>query len=271
MPSAALFISVFEAVNILGSAFAVLKLLRSGLYRRYRIFFSYFLFRVPYMTYFLVLSNLKGLPGGNGSSSFLYFYSFLFTEPLNLLGYILVVIELYNLVLERYKGLSSLGRWAMYAALAISSTISLLTLLPKIGQSTPPDLRHLMYLVAAQRGVELALVVFILMIGWFLTRYPVPLSRNVTVHTAIYSIFFLCDALVLLWRTLLGLRVTTTFELISGGVQAACAVAWSLLLTAKGEEVRVHAPQLRDGSEERIMQQLEMLNSTLMKAGRKIG
>ena len=207
MPSAALLISFFQAVTILGSALTVLKLLTTGLYRRYRIFFAYFVFRLPYMTLFLVLTHLRGLPGGNGSSSYLYFWAYIISQPFLFLAYILVVVALYSLVLERYKGLYTFGRWAMYGAVLISTMISMLSLLPKIAPSTPEPSRLLYYEIAMERGMDLALVIFILLIVWFLSRYPVPLSRNVVVQTVIYSLLFLSDAVVLLWRTLLGYQV----------------------------------------------------------------
>src|SRR5579872_6615647 len=254
MPSAAQFIPAFQILAILGSALAVVKLLTSGLYRRYRIFFVYFVFRVPYMTTSLIVSHLKGLRGGDGTSSNLYFYLFFYSEPLLILLYILVVVELYRLVLERYKGLYTLGRWAMYAAVVISTTVSVVSLLPKIAPSMPEPSRRLMYEIAAERGVDFALVIFILLIVAFLGRYPVPLSRNVVVHTAIYSVFFLCDALAMLWRTLLGYDVAVAFNLVATIVSSACALAWWLQLSAAGEEVTVHLPQLRPGSEERILQ-----------------
>jgi hypothetical protein len=125
-----------------------------------------------------------------------------------------------------------------------------------------------MYEIAAERGVFLALVIFILLIVWFLTRYPVPLSRNVVVHTVIYSVFFLCEALGLLWRTLLGFNVTATYSVVSTAISSACAVAWCILLSARGEEVRVQTP-VRPLSEERILQQLDDLNRTLLKISRK--
>jgi hypothetical protein len=269
MPSAAHLVSIFQVLTIVGSALTVFKLITTGLYRRYRIFFAYFLLRLPYMTGFLVVQNLKGLKGGDGSSSDLYFNLFLYSEPVLLLAYILVVMELYSLVLERYRGLYSLGRWAMYGAVVISAAISVLTLLPKLSASLPEPSKRLMYEVAAERGVDLALVIFILLIVWFLTKYPVPLSRNVAVHTAIYSVFFLSDTLGLLWRTLLGYNVTTVFNVVSTAVSSACSIAWWLLLSARGEEVQVHVPQMRPDSEERILQQLDVLNATLLKASRK--
>jgi len=268
MPSAALFISFFQLVTILGSALTVLKLLTSGLYRRYRIFFGYFIFRIPVMTGGLILRHMKGLRGGDGVSSWAYFYLFYYSEPLLVLGYTLVVIELYSLVLERYKGLYTLGRWVMYGAVVVSASISVLTLLPKLGPSLPEPSKRLMYEIAAERGVFLALVIFILLIVWFLTRYPVPLSRNVVVHTVIYSVFFLCEALGLLWRTLLGFNVTATYSVVSTAISSACAVAWCILLSARGEEVRVQTP-VRPLSEERILQQLDDLNRTLLKISRK--
>jgi hypothetical protein len=269
MPSAALFISVFQAVTILGSALTVLKLFTSGLYRRYRFFFGYFIFRIPVMAGGLILRNMTGLRGGDGDRSFAYFYLFYYSEPLLLIGYILVVMELYSLVLERYKGLYTLGRWAMYGAILISGTISVVTLLPKLGPSYSEPSKRLMYEIAAERGVFLALVIFILLIVGFLTRYPVPLSRNVVVHTVIYSIFFLCDALGLLWRTLLGFDVSLTYNVVSSVISSACALAWWRMLSARGEEVQVHVPQMRPDSEERILQQLDLLNATLLKASKK--
>jgi hypothetical protein len=269
MLSAAHLITFFEIVTILGIALTVHKLISSGLYRRYRIFFAYLLFLILYMTGFLIISNLTGLPGGAGIQSDLYFYTFLYSEPFVLLAYILVVLELYSLVLERYKGLYTLGRWAMYGAILISGTISILTLIPKLGPSLPEPSKLLMYEVYAERGVDLALVIFILLIVWFLTRYPVPLSRNVVVHTVIYSIFFLSEALVLLWRTLLGYTVSGTYNVVAMAISSACAIAWWLMLSAKGEEVRPQGTQLRPESEERILQQLDLLNATLLKVSRK--
>jgi hypothetical protein len=264
MPSAAL--SFFQVVTLLGSALTVLKLLTSGLYRRYRIFFAYFVFRIPYVACSLILARShSGPPRHQGVNSNAYFQLFFWSEPLLMLFYILVVVELYGLVLEQYKGLYTLGRWAMYASVVIAVTVSMLTLLPKIAPSTPEPSKKLMYEIGAERGVDLSLVIFILLIVLFLSRYPVPLSRNVVVHTAIYSVFFLSDTLVLLLRTVMGKRVNSTASLLLTGLTSACSVAWWLLLSAKGEQVQVSVPHLGPGSEERILQQLDSLNATLLK------
>ena len=198
-----------------------------------------------------------------------YFYLFIYSQPFLLLAYILVVLELYRLVLERYKGLYTLGRWAMYGATVVSATVSFLLLLPKIAPSTPEKSQELFYQLGIERGVDFALVIFILLIVWFLSRYPVPLSRNVVIHTAIYSVFFLSDALVLLWRTMLGRAVEAKFNVLATAIASACSVAWWLMLSAEGEEVKAQSPQLRPESEERILQQLDLINATLLKISKK--
>src|SRR5215475_7194861 len=125
MPTATL-VSIFQAVTILGSALTVFKLYSSGLHRRYRIFFWYFVFRLPYMSTFLYLMVRQT----NNSDT--YFLFFIYTEPLILLGYILVVIELYSLVLEKYKGLYTVGLWAMIASIVLATGISIVTMLVKL-------------------------------------------------------------------------------------------------------------------------------------------
>ncbi len=273
MPGAAQFISFFQVVSILGSALTVVKLITSGLYRRYRIFLAYFVFRILYSGGMWAIARMHGLagqrPGQDGTSSYLYFHVFIYCEPLQILFYILVVIELYRLVLERYPGLYTLGRWAMYAAIFISAGISILTFLRGIAPHIDEPSNKLMAEIATERGVDFALVIFILLIVWFLGRYPVPLSRNVVVHTSIYAIFFLTDASMLLWRTFSGYGVTENFNLLQTAISCACTIAWWLLLSARGEEVTVHVPKMRPDSEERILQQLEMLNATMMKVSRK--
>src|SRR5664279_5184807 len=116
------FVSCLKAVLLLGSMLMALMLYRTGLYRRYPIFFAFFIFRIPNGIWPLFLAV----------SSPLYQQVWVLTEPVGLGFYVLMVVELYRLVLEKYKGLYTLGRWALYVSLAISLTISAITLMPRI-------------------------------------------------------------------------------------------------------------------------------------------
>src|SRR5450759_3938982 len=97
MSSAAL-VSCLKAVLLLGSFLMALKLYRTGLYRRYPIFFAFFIFRIPDSIWPLFLEV----------SSPLYQKVWVLTEPIEFGFYVLMVLELYKLVLEKYKGLYSL-------------------------------------------------------------------------------------------------------------------------------------------------------------------
>ncbi len=258
MPSHAL-VLFFEWVSLLGAGLAGLKLFTSGLYRRYRFFFVYLVSLVPYGICLLVLDVNSGL----------YQKFWTITTPLFWLLYVLVVFELCGLILEKHQGLYTLGRWAMCLGLAVAVTLSLLSLLPHIAPATPQRSRIMGYILAIERGVDFSLAIFILLILFFLSRYPVPLSRNVAVHSVVFSVFFLSNTLGILLRSVFGLHVNDQVNLFLMGTSSACIVAWLVLLNAKGEEVQLSTLQFGRGDEERILLQLDSLNDTLLRVSHK--
>src|ERR1700678_3804751 len=190
MPNADLRV-ILQIVSLLGAAFLSLKLLQTGLWRRYPVFFWYFVFRVPDSVWPLLLN----------SSAPAYQKVWMLTEPVAWIFHILVVIELFRLVLEDHKGIYTLGRWAMYAALAIAIPISILSLIPHFTIHTPDKTRYMGYEFATARGIDFSLALFLVLILLFLSRYPINLSRNLVVHSALYTILFFSEALAVFLRT----------------------------------------------------------------------
>lgn len=259
MPGAAL-VLVFQWVSLLGSLLVAGKLFHTGLYRRYRVFFAYFIFRAAMAALPLVVS--VGSPR--------YFFVWIFTAPINLMFYVWVVLELCALVLARHQGLYTLGKWAMYAGMAISVTLSILSLLASF--KSAPAQRSLslsksimQYFVAADRGVTFCLAIFLILMLLLLSRYPVPLSRNVVLHAAIYTVFFFGHSLSDILADVFGVHLFTVIDTCLTGVSALCILAWLLFLNVKGEEVRVNVPRLTPENEKRILYHLDSLNSTLLK------
>jgi hypothetical protein len=259
MTSAALG-SVLQALSLLFAAMMAFKLFTTGLYKRYPFFFAYFLFKVPNGIWPLCFT---------GTGSALYAYLWVWTTPIGLLFYVLLVIELYRLILENYPGLYTVGRWTMYLSVAISITISALTLLPKLSPALPQRTRKLAYVFIAERGIDTALALFIFLLLLFLSRYPIQLSRNARIHAVIYCIFFLSSTLGLLIRGFFGMRLADAVNTALTGVTVSCILAWLILLRPAGEEVR--APQKRKGTaqEERLLTQLDVLNATLLRVSRQ--
>ena len=249
-------VSCLRAVLLLGSVLMVLKLYRSGLYRRYPIFFAFFIFRIPNSIWPLFLDL----------SSDLYQKLWVLTTSMALGFYVLMVVELCKLVLDKYKGLYSLGRWALYVSLAISVSISVITLLPRIKPSAPQRSRIMSYVMGTERGIDTALAIFIILILCFLSLFPVKLSRNVRMHALVFSIFFLSNTFVLLMRSLFGKRLTDEVNTILLCVTTASVVAWLILLRARGEYSLPVPVRYGEEHESRLLSHLDSLNAALLRA-----
>jgi len=258
-PSAA-FVTLLEWLVLAGCGLTATKLVYTGLYRRYRALTAYLVFRVPYTACGLVLFT------NPGSSNYMKFW--ILTEPLVWLFYFLIVIELYSLVLEKHRGLYTLGRWFLYAGLSLSVLLSGLALLPQLNGGTAQASHVLGYYYAIERGVDFSLLLFLLLLLLWLTRYPVPLSRNVVVHSLAYSILFLSNTAGLVVRVVFGLELAQSVSTFFLGISVACILMWLIFLTKKGEEVRVNVPSFGPEQEERILGQLEALNRTLLRVSR---
>jgi hypothetical protein len=251
--------SILEWVSLLGSALIAAKLYHSGLYRQYRVFFAYILFRVPFSS-FVLLADVRS-PG--------YFYVWVLTEPLTWLFYICVVLEFCRLVLTRHKGLYTMGKWAIYIGMAISVALSVLSLLPRFKVAMPQRSRVMNYVLATDRGVTFCLAIFLLLMLFLLSRYPVPLSRNLILHAALYTVFFLSNTLNVILSSVFGVHLYTEIDTALSGVSALCVLAWLFLLNPGGEEVRLNITHFRPEQEARILYQLDNLNSTLLKVAGK--
>src|ERR1035438_5230731 len=252
-------VQLLKAVLLLGSALTAYKLYRTGLYRRYPFFFLYFLFRIPNSIWPLLLKFTDGR----------YEQIWLVTSPIVLVFYVLIVMELYRLVLENYKGLYSASRWAFYLSLAISVAISALSLLPKLKPDMPQPSRMMFYELALERGVDTSLAIFIILMLGFLSLFPVKLSRNVRMLALVYSVFFLSNTFVLLMRSLFGLMMVDGVNTLFYAVSAACVYAWLILLNPAGEESQPVTVRVEKGFEERLLTHLDALNTALLRTGSK--
>ena len=249
---------VLQVVLILGSILMVLKLYRTGLYRRYPVFFAFFIFRIPNSIWPTLLPV----------KSFTYFYFWVYTQPIALGFYVFLVVELYKTVFERYRGLYSLGRWVMYASVAISVTFSALSLLPTIQPGARPASK-VVYLFAAERGVDTALAIFIILILAFLSFFPLKLGRNVRVHALVFSVFFLSNSFALIMRSNFGMKfgdwVNTSIQCLT----VASVVAWLALLRTESEDSRQAPAPLGPEYESRLLTHLDSLNKALLKTSER--
>ena len=169
---------ILDLLIVAGTAILAVRLFALGLNRRYRVFFFYLIFAT---VRFGVFASLR--QGGNA-----YEKIWVLTEPLEWLLYVLVVLEIYALVLQDYRGLSTMGRWVLIAAVVVALLASAISLMAP-SQSTQSHLMR--YYYVAERAVYFSLVVFLLSILGLLMQYPITLSRNIVVHSMVFSVYFL--------------------------------------------------------------------------------
>ncbi len=248
---------IFEVLTIVGSLLTVVKLFQTNLHKRYQFFFCYFIYRMLITPVAIILPR----------SSSAYMYVWTGSQLLAWILYVLVIKELFDRILERHRGIATLGRWFMYAGTAVSLAISVVSIMPRLAPLMPQS-KAMGYILGADRGITFGLVVFQLLVLLLLSRYPVHLARNVVVHAILFSIFFLCTTVTALMKSVFGLKVFTNVDLVFQAVSCACGLAWFWLLNPKGEEVTVNLSHMESGKERRLLSQLDYLNQTLLKAGK---
>lgn len=252
-------ITFFQWVSLAGFVLTIARLFASGLYRRYPFFFAYLIYCTIPVTMSLWMDTRSAK----------YFYLWAFTEPMLWIFNIVVVLELYSLVLEKYKGLYTLGRWALYASMTLAVILSTLTLIPQLGTPAFRSSRVYLLYVVIERGVMCSLLIFLFLILLLMRKYPIRLNRNVVVHCIVYSIFFLTNTLALFLHSLFGVRISLQMNAVMTGVMALCVFLWLVLLNQRGETVLVSVSGLDAAHEVAIVSRLNALNTTVLRAARK--
>lgn len=246
-------------INTIANLAIVVRLMGLGLNRVYRAFFAYMIFRVV---------RAGGLRCFDPSRE-AYGWFWLMTEPVVwvLFGY--AVFELTSVALREYRGLASVGRKGLVAALGLSVAVSVATLCVDLSQS-PGDFPVLLACNLARRAIWSTLSLYLLLLAGFLLWYPVPINRNLLLHTALLTLYSLADTALLFVRNLLGPSVIPQVSTALVAASTVCSCAW-LGLTRAGESrpglARLH---WRPETERHMLEQLSVLNATLARsAGRE--
>jgi hypothetical protein len=98
-------------------------------------------------------------------------------------------------------------------------------------------------------------------------QYPITLSRNIIVHSMVFSIYFLGNTVLylLLSMSRIGSMTVTVYSL--SAITLAAVGAWLVLLNPAGELRKLRLrPQWMPGREEELVSQLNNLNAALLRA-----
>lgn len=255
--SGAALTSILQVVFAALSASVSIKLWRTGLWRRY-----------PALLGFLLVSSvLSAVFLASNDRAYETYWKIL--QPVTWIFSVGVVLELYTVILERHKGLATFGRWIQYAGFVLSTLVSLLALLPRIRDAANRADPALVYYYAIERGVDCGMVVFLLVILVWLTQYPVPLSRNVVIHSLAYTTLFVSNSVGLFAQAFFGFALSQPVTVALTGVFGLCILTWLIFLNAEGEEIRVTVARFTPEHEDRVLKQLDAVNQALLRLSRR--
>jgi hypothetical protein len=275
------------------SALLAVSLWTRGLARLYPVF-TFFLAYGALRSLFVATVPLRG-------SNYAYF--FIVTELVQMTLYILMLLELYSLVFDKFNGIRIASRWTLSLALGVSILLSAASLAPEMAASEkrkadavesakkkqaatpekrPPDAgqkpapggqdyRWLLDLfMISERGILLALVLMIIGMSAFLAWYPIELPRNVVVHSMVFAAFFISKAIIILYRNIGHYQVGLEWRCAVMVVGVVCLFIWMGGLRKAGEAATIKVGHLWNReNEEELVAQLKGINAALGRLARE--
>ena len=255
MPTLPLVENILWFSSTFGQVAVACRLARTGLHRVYRGFFVYLLFRVLRSC---VLQFFN-------PSQIAYGWVWLFSEPVvwMLFGY--VVFELSSIALRDFRGLASLSRKTLLAGLTIFLVASVATLVVDTAQSRG-DFPVLLAYNLARRAIYSTLTLYLLLLAGFLLWFPVPVTRNLLLHTVLLFFYALIGTALLFLRNLLGPSVIpqVSMALLAGSI--ICLAGWLGLTRAGERRPAGMRPHWRPETERHMLDQLSALNASLARS-----
>jgi hypothetical protein len=248
-----------EVILASAAAAAVIRLIHLNLAKAFPALLAYLVF--------VAVMNLGY--GLLNEASALYFWSYIVLEPLECIFSIIAVRELFTLTLNDYPGIQTVGRWVMYAGVALALSISLLLTgffwTGGVGGHTNS---HLFYFEVSQRSVVFSLAFVIVTILLFLSKYPLHLARNTLVSSVCFCVMFLSEACRLLIDSLNPVMHIHYVDWAGTVFMSVCLVGWAAMLAP---EVAKAPAQVRFStqSEDHLLQQLNALNQLMTRAARR--
>jgi hypothetical protein len=246
-------------LQAVAAAFAIVRLLQSGLLRRF-----------PFLCIYLaVIAVMSGVLSVVDEQSKLYFKTYMLAEPASCVAAALAVYEMFALIFRDYRGLRTAGRWTLYVALAAS--FGVFVFIARFAGGELPqgtvNSQILFYELILDRSVNFALTAIIVMLMWFLSRYPLNLERNTYVASGFFSAMFLSEAAVKLIDSVSPHLFARYADYPELGFAAVCFVGWGAMIRPANATVpaRAHVNLPREAE---LLQQLTSLNDILSRSVR---
>lgn len=251
-------LKVLSYAEVVALVLLALKLWRTKLSRIYRALFVFAIFESARATLSLIVPR----------DTILYWYLYVATEPITWVLYALMTLEAYQTALSEFPAISSVSRRFVSVALAGAVVLSVGSL--AFGTTTDGRYPIMEAFFLVGRVVNASLLTFVVCLALILFWFPVPLNRNALVNAASFTFYFGITTGAIFLRNLAGPDVNDGASVAVMFAANCMVIAWMVLLNPQGQHQSVRAGIPRDKeSAERLIGQLEALNSTLAGSVRK--
>lgn len=236
----------------------ILALVRNKLFRVYRFLFAYLLVDGAF--------SIVGLILRNGTE--IYFLAYVLAQATKIVLALFVVLELYRIALAGRPALARFARdfiaWVLAAAAIIAASGLLMD------NSVPSArVRLLHHFLTFERTVHAWMLVFLLLIGLFMTWFPVQLSKNTVLYMGGFALYFFSRSFGLL-LTNLSPELTGYISVAMLLVASLCMLTWTFVLRPSGEnEMTVVGHRWNPDAMERLTTQLDAINTRLLRLSRR--
>jgi|GEM_PF-3328371 len=239
----------------------VVRLFTNGLLLRYRAF-------ACLATVLAIRNVVLYLVSGK---AVVFFWTWLTTEPVVVLLYVLSVFELYSLALQRYEGIRTYSRRLLLLAMIIASLVSVVSIFPDLEFNAFPESQWYLLVNVIRRGVYTSLLGFLVLLVSFISVFPIKLSRNTILHVVVFSAWFLFHTGSILVMNFGGPDIIPVVNLIAVIAAVLTAVVWGLFLSPVGEGVQ-SAVRSKMSKEQAalLLDKLNSINESLANSQRRL-
>ena len=245
------------SADLLTRVAVVWRIWSLGISRNYRWFVAFWVFSIA-----RTLALFSFSP-----RSWTYYYIWIYTQPVLWLLAILVVLELFRRILQKYQGLQSASHTFFLGTSAIAVLVSVVAV--ALASGSPQLLSHHFMLI--ERGVYSTLSLLLIGLVGFVWWFPIPVARNLVLHVLTYTVFFGSMSISIVARNLLGTEAASMTNLIRFAITITCQLVWIFLLSRQGEDVEVDfGHRATPEQEDQLLAQLDAINQALASQSRRI-
>jgi hypothetical protein len=243
-----------------GLTFVVLfRLLLTGLFRIYR---NLFLFLLVNAAEALLLAHFQF----NNLNRYAEVY--MGSQALKMMLSIFMVLELYRVVLAGHPALARFGRRAVVYALGLAAVIAASGVVLDTSVM-PGQSRTLHHFFTAERTMDFAVLMFLLLISGFTLWFPIGMKWNVALYLAGFVVFSGAQSFGLLMANILPRGFFNLMSDVMLWVSLGCLLTWLFALRSEEEQaITIVGHRWNPAAMERLSGQLETINTALVRLGR---